>query len=123
MLLLSRGADLMADHQGGCAQSHYGIFSNCRLSPAALAERRAALLAVWEAGPHPSQVNLRTQQRNWAHRWPLMSVLVGCGYRPLVSQRLALPEPPTPPELSPTEWRRVLVFSSDVLLRLIVSFI
>ena len=84
LLLLSRSADLMAPMPGGgrSALDMYGEGTDLRFSPAELAARRAALVAAWEEGPHPSQVQRRKDVR-WDRRLPLMCVAVGCGFLPL----------------------------------------
>ena len=61
LLLISHSADLMPPMpDGGCtALDIYGKHKYPPLSPAELAARRAALVAAWEQGPHPSQVQRR----------------------------------------------------------------
>ena len=81
--LLSLGADLMAvDNNNQTALAHYGVRANPRLSPETKALRVAALEAWWAAGPHPSQVQRRRDER-WARRGPLITVLAEHAYRPL----------------------------------------
>ena len=84
LLLLSRSADLMMPMPGGgrSALDMYGEGTDLRFSPAELAARRAALVAAWEEGPHPSQVQRRKDVR-FAPRAALMAVVVGCGFLPL----------------------------------------
>ena len=81
--LLSLGADLMAANDDNeTALAHYGRYATPRLSPETTALRVAALEAWWAAGPHPSQVQRRRDER-WARRGPLITVLVEHAYRPL----------------------------------------
>ena len=88
--LLSKGADLMAvTSQGWTALNHYGHNTFPRLSPETKALRCAALKAAWAAGPHPSQVQRRCDER-WARRGPLLTVLAEHAYRPLQHRALAL---------------------------------
>jgi len=119
LLLLSRGADLMAvmdGHTERTALQWYDLYAGLDLSPAVLASSRARLEAAWRAGPHSSQ--------RWARRWPAMLFVTGCRFRPLAGKQGWVP----PPEGLSLEQRqrarrRSLVFSSDVLLRLIVNFL
>jgi hypothetical protein len=93
----------------------YGEYANPYLSPEVLTEHRDALLAAWHAGPHPSQ--------RWARRLPIMLFVTGCRFRPLAGkQGWILPESLSLEQRERAR-RRSLVFSSDVLLRLIVSFL
>ena len=88
--LLSLGADLMAaNNHNETALAHYGRYANPPLSPKTKALRVAALEAWWAAGPHPSQVQRRLDER-WARRGPLMTVLAEHAYRPLQLCALAL---------------------------------
>ena len=81
--LLSLGADLMAASDDNLtALADYGRYANTRLSPEIKALRCAALEAWWAAGPHPSQVQRRRDER-WARRGPLITVLAEHAYRPL----------------------------------------
>ena len=50
------------------------------LSPAVLEERRALLKHAYDEGPHPNAC--------WARRWPVMSVMAGCGFSPLAVRLL-----------------------------------
>ena len=80
LLLIAKGADLRAVMRGWggkerTALQMYGEISRPSLSPAVLAERRAALSAAFAEGPHPSQVQRRRDER-WARRWPFVRVLV-----------------------------------------------
>ena len=81
--LLSLGADLMAaSNDNMTALAHYGFRANPSLSPETKALRVAALETWWAAGPHPSQVQRRRDER-WARRGPLITVLAEHAYRPL----------------------------------------
>ena len=81
--LLSLGADLMvASNDNETALAHYGVHARPLLPPETKALRVAALEAWWAAGPHPSQVQRRRDER-WARRGPLITVLAEHAYRPL----------------------------------------
>ena len=82
--LLSLGADLMAASNKNLrtALAHYGLHARPPLSSETKALRVAALEAWWAAGPHPSQVQRRRDER-WARRGPLITVLAEHAYRPL----------------------------------------
>ena len=134
-LLVARGASLM-DHlyRGLTALDEYGY--RVHLDEAGKDAARAELLAVYRAGPHPSQVSLREIEARWASRWPIMKVAVCCGYRPLAETLLALemaraatidPAEPLEPEVLDTPAKRhshllSQVLSNDGLLRRVVSF-
>ena len=121
ILLLSRGANLMEIIDGATALDFYSIY----LTPEAREQRLVALKAEFAAGPFHTQV----KRRNWERRWPLMSVLAGCGFRPLAVRVLQhalkciaiieggeiLPAPGTLTVIGQ-------VFSSEIL-RLIVQFL
>jgi hypothetical protein len=78
-------------------------------------EGRLAMIKAWEHGPHLIQRSIR-----WNRRWPFMSVMAGCRFRPLIGKQGWI----APEGLSLERARlRSLVFSSDLLLRLIVSFL
>ena len=115
LLLLSRGADLSAVKYGRTALGLYGERVYPPLGPEVLAEHRAALEAAWRAGPHPSQP--------WARRLPVMLFVAGCRFRPLAGRQGWVPPEGLSLEQRERARRRSLVFSSDVLLRLIVSFL
>ena len=139
LILLNRGADLMAmSHIGRTALSHYG--NRAPLSNEIKEQRREQLRAAWEAGPHPSQVQRRRDER-WARRWPFMFVLAG-SVRPLAYRKallLAAHPPVAPSAVIPAPVRRTrltraqvrrlhalnvgLVLSNEGLVRLIASFI
>ena len=88
--LLSLGADLMtASNDNRTALAHYGHWASPRLSPETKALRVAALEAWWAAGPHPSQVQRRRDER-WARRGPRITVLAEHAYRPLQLRALAI---------------------------------
>ena len=81
--LLSLGADLMAANNiNTTALAHYGHQTNPPLSPETKALPVAALEAWGAAGPHPSQVQRRRDER-WFRRGPLITVLAEHAYRPL----------------------------------------
>ena len=94
----------------------YGSWARPPPSLDVVASRRARLAAAWRAGPHPSQ--------RWARRLPVMLFVTGCRFRPLAG-KLGWDPPPEGLSLEQRERarRRSLVFSSDVLLRLVVSFL
>ena len=88
--LLSLGADLMAaSNHNKTVLSQYGYRARPPLSPETKALRVAALEAWWAAGPHPSQVQRRRDER-WARRGPLITVLAEHAYRPLQLRAFAL---------------------------------
>ena len=133
LLLISRRANLMLALTYGTALDGYGWDkNNPRLTPAELEERRATLRTAFEQGPHPDAC--------WTRRWPMMSVMAGCGFRPLAVRLLeqemhlaalvasgAAPPPPAPIALDTPQQCRAfymrLIFRSDFLLRRIVSFL
>jgi hypothetical protein len=92
LFLLSKGADLMAvANNNWTALTDYGNYVHSPpLSPATLAERRAALEEAWRAGPHPSQVQRRRDEA-WDRRKSLMQVSAENGYRPLAHRVAAMP--------------------------------
>ena len=96
LLLVSRGANLLAVREGRTALDYYGIESY--LTAAKKNEHRAALRAAFAEGPHPSQVQRRKDER-FARRWPLMQVLTGHDFLPLAARRavLAVLHPALPP--------------------------
>lgn len=135
LLLISRGANLMMPLAWGTALSGYGHVAR-HLTPDELEKRRAILRTAFEQGPFI----------RWARRWPMMSVIAGCGFRPLAANSRASPPtpkgfrqrlnqlityskaPPPPPIVLVTpEQRRAyymkIIFKSDFLLRRIVSFL
>ena len=123
-LLLSRGSDLTAvNRDNQTSLDMYGRNANPRPSPAERVSRLARLEAAWSAGPHPSQVQRRRDEA-WARRWPVVLFVTGCRFRPLAGKQGWVP-PPEGLSLEQRERarRRSLVFSSDVLLRLIVGFL
>ena len=90
LLLCSKGADLMAvDQIGDTALQGYGSNADPPLSHETEEEHKAALLDCFRKGPHPSQVQ-RRKDENWARRLPLMLVMTGCDFRPLIARQLAL---------------------------------
>ena len=125
--LLSLGADLMVGNDNNeTALAHYGHWLDPRPSPETKALRIATLEACWAAGPHPSQVQRRRDER-WARRGPLMTVLAEHAYRPLQLRALAIALAAA--ELDPAE--AVVVQTSRVqdvlrdegLVRQVVSFL
>ena len=134
-LLIARGADLMREHRGLTALAEYG--HRMHLDERDKDVARAELLDAWHNGPHPLQVLRRLRDDNWARRWPMMQVVVCCGYRPLAAVRLALeleraasidPAAQLAPVVIDTpEKRRAfrlsLVLANDGLARRIASFI
>ena len=102
-LLVSRGADI--HHRG-----HHGY-------------RRAALEAAWAAGPHPSQVQRRRDER-WARRGPLLTVLAEHAYRPLQlrAQAIAAAAVGAPLPVLVHSAKEV-VFRHEGLARLIISYL
>ena len=129
LLLISRRANLMLVVNGGTALNQYGEYKRPRLTPAKLKQRRTTVLTAFEQGPHPDMC--------WKRRWPMMSVMSGCGFRPLAARLLeqemhllvagAAPPPPAPIALDTPQQRRAfylgLIFRSDFLLRRIVPFL
>ena len=141
LILLNRGADLMVVcHYGRTALTHYGIYADPPLSNEIKEQRREQLRVAWAAGPHPSQVQRRRDER-WARRWPFMFVLAGSvrplAYRkalllaahPPVAPSAVIPAPVRRTRLTRAQLRRLhalnvgLVLSNEGLVRLIASFI
>ena len=125
--LLSLGADLMvANNDNATALANYGHSGDPPLSPETKALRVAALEAWWAAGPHPSQVQRRRDER-WAWRGPLMTVLAEHAYRPLQLRALAIALAAA--ELDPAEAvvvqtsRMQDVLRDEGLVRYVVSFL
>ena len=96
LLLVSKGANLLAVWEGQMALDHYG--TNSDLIATEKDEHRAALRAAFAEGPHPSQAQRRKDER-FARRWPLMQVLTGHDFLPLAARRavLAVLHPALPP--------------------------
>ena len=113
LLLLSKGADLMAIHNRGTVLSCYG--RRALLNPPDKSIGRVALMETWRAGPHPSQ--------RWIRRLPIILFVTGCRFRPLAGKQGWIPPEGLSLEQRERAHRRSLVFSSDLLLRLIVSFL
>jgi hypothetical protein len=121
ILLLSRGADLTAlmryrQPESLTALERYGEETN--MNEEQKEEGRLAMIKAWEHGPHPIQQAIR-----WNRRWPFMSVMTGCRFRPLPGRQGLIPPEGLSLEQRERSRRRSLVFSSDVLLRIIVSFL
>jgi len=135
LLLISRGANLMMPLAWGTALSGYGQVAR-HLTPDELEKRRAILRTAFEQGPFI----------RWARRWPMMSVIAGCGFRPLAANSRASPptpkgfrqrlnqlitysKAPPPPPIQivltslPRAYYMKIIFRSDRLVRLIVSFL
>ena len=140
LILLNRGADLMVRFDESNALMRYGVYANPPLSNEIKEQRQEQLLAAWAAGPHPSQVQRRRDER-WARRWPFMFVLAGSvrplAYRkalllaahPPVAPSAVIPAPVRRTRLTRAQLRRLhalnvgLVLSNEGLVRLIASFI
>ena len=130
ILLLTRGANLTALMRDGQPESftaleRYGSETN--MSEEQKEEGRMAMIKAWKYGPHPIQRSIR-----WNRRWPFMSVMAGCRFRPITCRleeiRLMLAQGSKTDESQSLELlqrahRRSLVFRCDRLLRLIVSFL
>jgi len=92
VLLLANGANLLVDKLVQPILDTYGSDLRPPLSEDILQVRRAALVAAWEAGPHPSQVQ-RRKDENWARRSPLLLVLASHDdFLPLAARRAELLE-------------------------------
>ena len=146
LLLISYRANLMLIVNGHTALDVYDEYPvpryKLRLTSAELKQRRATLLAAFENGPHPDMC--------WKRRWPMMSVMVGCGFRPLAAtitnsrelpptpkgtlrerlyRQIAFSKAPPPPPIQivltslPRAYYMKIIFRSDRLVRLIVSFL
>ena len=136
LLLYSKGADLMTvDNNGLTALQIYGNSADPPLSHETEVEHRAALLDCFRKGPHPSQVQ-RRKDENWARRLPLMLVMTGCDFRPLIARQLTLlllspalpPDAAIPPiDIATVAQKRAFlnmaVFGHEGLVRLIASFL
>jgi ankyrin repeat protein len=118
-ILVSKGASMFID--GVCVLKNYSNYS--MLSTKQKDIERNIIRKNFAEGPHPDA--------RWARRWPLLNVMVGCGYRPTRRMLLELINNKSPFDfgskvMSKKEWiqyRKGLVFSNDGLLRLIVSFL
>jgi hypothetical protein len=113
LLLLSKGADLMAIHNRRTVLSCYQ--RRASLNPPEQSIKRAEIEKAWYNGPHPSQ--------RWIRRLPIMLFITGCRFRPLAGKQGWIPPEGLIQKQKEGARRRTLVFSSDVLLRLIVSFL
>jgi hypothetical protein len=116
LLLISRRANLMLDLFDGTALERYGRDKDPRLTYSEMYNCRATLLTAFEQGPHPDMC--------WKRRWPFMSVMAGCGFRPIAA---TIASGTTSIALDTPERRRAyymqIIFRSDRLLRMIVSFL
>jgi len=123
LLLISRRANLMLALTYGTALAVYGDSRRPRLTADELEQRRAIVLTAFEQGPHPDMC--------WKRRWPFVNVMAGCGFRPIAatiaSGTTSIASDTTPISLDTPEQRRAfcmkLIFKSDFLLRMIVSFL
>ena len=130
--LLSLGADLMAASSNNrTALADYGLQAYPRLSPETKSLCVAALEALWAAGPHPSQVQRRRDER-WTRRGPLITVLAEHAYRPLQLRALAVaqldPTAPVEPVALATSQQRHAhllgrVFSCEGIVRLVAAWL
>ena len=131
LLLISKGADLM--EPGLLNRTALEWWGENKLgpplSPAELASRRAEALAAFRAGPHPSQVQRRKDER-WARRWALMQVAVGHGFRPLAHQQALLAAAALPPSAQIPQLEdprpallRDKVLTDDPLFKRIMSYL
>lgn len=118
ILLLSKGANLNANHIGHPIITLYGTFGKSKFSYDVLEQQKKSLIAEW----------------NWARRLPFMKVIVEHKYLPLAyfrdflnSTALSPHDVLEPIDISTKEKYRLymmgLIFSSYGLLRYIVSFI
>ena len=110
LLLISRRANLMLALNNGTALAVYGMYKYSRFTP----QFRAIVLTAFEQGPHPDAC--------WTRRWPMMSVMAGCGFRPLAVRLLEQEMHLDTPQQRRAFYMR-LIFRSDFLLRRIVSFL
>jgi len=132
LLLISRGANLMQRFHFGTALNIYGdaIKYSSRITWGMVNHSRATMLTAFERGPF----------KCWTRRWPMMSVMAGCGFRPLAERLLeqemhlaaivasgTTTPPPAPIALDTPQQRRAfymqIIFRCDGLLRRIVSFL
>ena len=125
LLLISRDANLMLVLNNSTALEKYGIDNWVKLTPDKLEQCREILRNAFNI------------EERWKHRWPMMSVMTGCGFRPLKAKLLELKrqrdalsaagELPLPIVIDTPEKRRAYymghVFGNDGLLRLIVLFL
>ena len=118
LLLISRGASLIQIRDGRTSLDQYGENERSpRLTQDEKEQGRAILRAAFD------------KHLRWALRWPVMSVMAGCGFRPLAVrlQEREMQAPPAPVALDTPEHRRAfymrLIFQSDFLLRRIVLFL
>ena len=98
LLLIARGADLLAVIDGRTALDLYGDW--VKITVEEKEERKKALRAAWEAGPHPSQVQRRKDEA-WERRKQFVCVLVNGDFQPTAARKaqLALLHPPLPPDV------------------------
>jgi len=118
-ILVSKGASIFID--GVCVLKNYANYS--MLSTKQKDLERDIIRKIFAEGSHPDA--------RWNRRWPLLNLMVGCGYRPTRHMLLELINKKSLSDfglkvMSKKEWiqyRKGLVFSNDGLLRLIISFI
>jgi len=117
-ILLNNGAD--PNSKGVQWSAVTGAMQENHLEVGVLLASRGADLGSLKSS---SRVRLETAWR-WARRCPVMSFVTGCRFRPLAGKRGWVP-PAEGLSLEQRERarRHTLVFSSDLLLRLIVSFL
>ena len=118
LLLITREAFLMQARDIRTALDQYGEkASSPRYTRNKKEQSRAILRAAFD------------KHLRWALRWPMMSVMTGCGFRPLAVrlQEREMQPPPALIALDTPEHRRAfymrLIFLSDFLLRRIVMFL
>ena len=122
--LLSLGANLMAvSDDDWTALTHYGAGANTVPSPETKALRCAALEAWWAAGPHPSPVQRRRDER-WARRGPLITVLAEHAYRPLQLRAEAIAAAAVGAPLPVVQYSaKEVVFRHEGLARYIIMYL
>ena len=127
LLLISHAADLLEIVcDGKTALDIYGTSIN--LTPKVKKQRLALLRKAYDEGPHPNA--------RWVRRWPLVCVLVGCDFQPLLARQMVLLElnPALPPDAeippieiaTPKQYRAYLhgmVFAHPGFWKLIASYL
>jgi len=125
ILLLSKGVDLEEKYgyigEDATILTHYGRFSTVYkiwITSKEKEQRKQAICNAWVNGPHPSQCIAR-----WNRRWPFMNFLYGCRYHLLPNRTsFKLHEKINIQEIEKA-LRRIYVFRSQHLCRLIVGFL
>ena len=139
LLLISRCADLMAvDNNNRTALDEYGqgldrnplTHPRPRLRNTIKDERRELLINAFKNGPFLLQ---KTRDSNWQRRLPFMTVMVGCGFHPLVYNQLTTlltldTSVSIPDELTETEEQRrallqLKVFGNEGIMRIIAAYL